>query len=112
MSEDLELEEIRRRKLEEYRKRLEESYDEERKRKEFELKKEEILRKILTPEARNRINTVKLVKPELINQLELQLMQLALAGKIKEPLTDEQVKELLRSIQTTRELRFKIYKKE
>jgi programmed cell death protein 5 len=112
MSEDLELEEIRRRKLEEYRKRLEESYDEERKRREFELKKEEILRKILTPEARNRINTVKLVKPELINQLELQLMQLALAGKIKEPLTDEQVKELLRSIQTTRELRFKIYKKE
>jgi programmed cell death protein 5 len=112
MSENLELEEIRRRKLEEYRKRLEESYDEERKRREFELKKEEILRKILTPEARNRINTVKLVKPELINQLELQLMQLALAGKIKEPLTDEQVKELLRSIQTTRELRFKIYKKE
>ncbi|MDT7885767.1 MAG: DNA-binding protein [Thermoproteota archaeon] len=112
MSEDLELEEIRRRKLEEYRKRLEESYDEERKRREFELKKEEILRKILTPEARNRINTVKLVKPELINQLELQLMQLALAGKIKEPLTDEQIKELLRSIQTTRELRFKIYKKE
>jgi programmed cell death protein 5 len=112
MSEDLELEEIRRRKLEEYRKRLEESYDEERKRREFELKKEEILRKILTPEARNRINTVKLVKPELINQLELQLMQLALAGKIKEPLTDEQVKELLRSIQTTRELRFKIYRKE
>jgi programmed cell death protein 5 len=112
MSENLELEEIRRRKLEEYRKRLEESYDEERKRREFELKKEEILRKILTPEARNRINTVKLVKPELINQLELQLMQLALAGKIKEPLTDEQIKELLRSIQTTRELRFKIYKKE
>jgi programmed cell death protein 5 len=112
MSEDLELEEIRRRKLEEYRKRLEESYDEERKRREFELKKEEILRKILTPEARNRINTVKLVKPELINQLELQLMQLALVGKIKEPLTDEQIKELLRSIQTTRELRFKIYKKE
>jgi programmed cell death protein 5 len=112
MSEDLELEEIRRRKLEEHRKRLEESYDEERKRREFELKKEEILRKILTPEARNRINTVKLVKPELINQLELQLMQLALAGKIKEPLTDEQIKELLRSIQTTRELRFKIYKKE
>jgi programmed cell death protein 5 len=112
MSEDLELEEIRRRKLEEYRKRLEESYDEERKRREFELKKEEILRKILTPEARNRINTVKLVKPELINQLELQLMQLALAGKIKEPLTDEQIKELLRSIQTTSELRFKIYKKE
>ncbi|MDT7865147.1 MAG: DNA-binding protein [Thermoproteota archaeon] len=112
MSEDLELEEIRRRKLEEYRKRLEESYEEERRRREFELKKEEILRKILTPEARNRINTVKLVKPELINQLELQLMQLALAGKIKEPLTDEQVKELLRSIQTTRELRFKIYRKE
>lgn len=112
MSEDLELEEIKRRKLEEYRKRLEESYDEERKRREFELKKEEILRKILTPEARNRINTVKLVKPELINQLELQLMQLALAGKIKEPLTDEQIKELLRSIQTTRELRFKIYRKE
>ncbi len=112
MSEDLELEEIRRRKLEKYRKRLEESYDEERKRREFELKKEEILRKILTPEARNRINTVKLVKPELINQLELQLMQLALVGKIKEPLTDEQIKELLRSIQTTRELRFKIYKKE
>jgi programmed cell death protein 5 len=112
MSEDFELEEIRRRKLEEYRKRLEETYDEERKRREFESKKEEILRKILTPEARNRINTVKLVKPELINQLELQLIQLAMAGKIKEPLTDEQVKELLRSIQTTRELRFKIYKKE
>jgi DNA-binding TFAR19-related protein len=112
MEEDIELEEIRRRKLEEYKRRIEEAYEEERRRKEFEIKKEEILRRILTPEARNRINTVKLVKPELINQLELQLVQLALAGRIKEPLTDEQIKELLRSIQTTKELKFKIYKKE
>lgn len=88
------MEEIMRRKLEEYQKRL----TEERGRAEEvteELKRREIMRKILTPEARARLNNLRMVKPDLVNQLEVQLIQLAHTGRMPTPITDEVLKEIL-----------------
>lgn len=110
---DEELEEIRRRKLLELQARLEE----ERKRRELlqrrEAQKQAILRRILTPKARERLNNVKLVKPELAMALEEQLIALAQSGKIEVPVTDETLKAILAEIasQTTREFRFRIREK-
>ena len=56
---DAELEEIKRRKLLEYQKRLQEASIEEERRKQEELKKQELLRKILTPKARERLYNKK-----------------------------------------------------
>ena len=62
--------------------------------------KQALLRRILTPEARQRLTNLNIVKPEFTQQLELQLIQLAQAGRINLPITDEQLKELLVRLQS------------
>jgi programmed cell death protein 5 len=64
----------------------------------FEAQKKQILGQILTSEARNRLANLKLTKPELVNQIELQLIQSAQAGSLRGKVTDEQLKVLLRQI--------------
>ena len=64
----------------------------------LEAQKKQILGQILTSEARNRLANLKLTKPELVNQIELQLIQSAQAGSLRGKVTDEQLKVLLSQI--------------
>ena len=64
----------------------------------FEAQKKQIIAQIMTSEARNRLSNLKLTKPELVNQIELQLIQSAQAGSLRGKVTDEQLKVLLRQI--------------
>ena len=64
----------------------------------FEAQKKQILAQIMTPEARNRLGNLKLTKPELVNNIELQLIQAAQAGSLRGKVTDDQLKVLLRQI--------------
>ena len=63
-----------------------------------EAQKKQILGQIMTPEARQRLANLKLTKPELVNQIELQLIQSAQAGSLRGKVTDDQIKVLLRQI--------------
>lgn len=67
--------------------------------------KKEILSKILTKEARERLGRVRVVKPELVAQIELYLIQLYEAGKIKTAITDAQLKEMLEKLASGKEFR-------
>ncbi len=64
-----------------------------------EAQKEAILRSILSPEARQRLTNLKIVKPEFVEQLELQLIQLAQQGKVRLPMSDAQLKQILSQLQ-------------
>jgi len=94
-----ELEELRQRKLLALQRRLAEEQKKAQMEQELELQKQAILRNILTPEARQRLANLKMVKPEFTEQLELQLIQLAQQGKLPVPLTDEQLKQILIQLQ-------------
>ncbi len=100
MAEDIE--EIRKKKLLEMQKRLAEQQkaQEEAMRQEMELEAQldAIMRRILTPEARERLGRVKLVKPELARQVELVLVQLYQAGQIREPVDDPKLKRILAQV--------------
>ena len=61
--------------------------------------KEQILKRILTSDARRRLNNIKMVKPELSNLVEQYLIGMATQGKIRGQLTDDQLKQILLSIQ-------------
>ena len=83
--------------------------DEENKAKEAEIlaQKEIILKQILSSEARLRLNNVKMVKPEVANMVETYLINAASQGQIKGPITDEQLKQILQSLQQPkREFKF------
>ncbi|MGC9346302.1 MAG: DNA-binding protein [Candidatus Bathyarchaeales archaeon] len=99
MSED-ELEELRKRKLLELQRRMAEEQQKAQIEQQLELQKQALLRNILTPEARQRLANLKMVKPEFTSQLELQLIQLAQQGKLPIPLTDEQLKRILMQLQS------------
>ncbi len=108
-AEDVELEEIRRRKLLEYQRRLLEAAERERLRRELEARKEAALRMILTPEARSRLTNLKMVRPEIAEQLEYQLIRLAQEGRIRVPITDEMLRKILENIdrRTRRQIRIR-----
>jgi programmed cell death protein 5 len=99
MSEE-ELEELRQRKLLALQRRLAEEQRKAQMEQQLEMQKQAILKSILTPEARQRLTNLKLVKPEFTAQLEMQLIQLAQMGKLPVPLTDEQLKQILIQLQT------------
>ena len=101
MSEE-EIEEIRRRRLLQLRRRLAEEQQQAQVQEQIEIQKQALLRRILTPDARSRLTNLKMVKPEFAQQLELQLIQLAQQGQINIPITDEQLKEILVKIQSGR----------
>ncbi len=71
----------------------------------MEVMKKAVLKKVLTKEATERLGRIKLVKPEIANQLELYLVQLYQSGKIPSMITDEQLKMILEQIATKQKFR-------
>lgn len=100
------IEEIRRRRMEELQQQAAQqsahqsadAQSQEQMRRELEAQKRQAMLQILTPEARSRLANLRLTKPEFVEQIELQLIQLAQIGRIKSKITDEQLKELLRKM--------------
>jgi programmed cell death protein 5 len=96
---DEELEEIRRRKLLAMQQQGDEQKQGQAER-QLEAQKQALLRQILSPEARQRLTNLKMVKPEFTEQLELQLIQLAQTGKLPIPLSDAKLKQILIQLQS------------
>jgi programmed cell death protein 5 len=59
----------------------------------------QIASQILTKEAQSRLGNIRTAKPDLAAQIELQLVQLHRTGQIKDKITDDQLKRLLKQIQ-------------
>lgn len=75
--------------------------DAENKRREAEAEaiRQKSLMVILSPEARQRLMNVKMVKPELAAAVENYLLNAAAARRINRPLSDQELKQILLSIQ-------------
>ena len=101
MSSEENLEDIRRRRLVELQRQLADEQKQTQQQQVLESQKQSVLRQVMTVEARQRLNRIKLVKPEFAEQIELQLIQIAQSGKIKIPITDAQLKGILSRLQPT-----------
>ncbi len=66
---------------------------------EINAQKEVILKRILDSNARMRLNNIKMVKPDLAGMVENYLIGMASQGKIGSQISDEQLKQILLSIQ-------------
>ena len=97
---DEELDEIRRRKLLAMQQRTTDEQKQAQMEQQLEAQKQALLRQILTPEARQRLTNLNMIKPVFTKQLELQLIQLAQTGKLPIPISDAQLKQILIQLQS------------
>ncbi len=99
MSDD-ELDQIRKRKLSSLQQRVGDEQRQSQAEQQLEAQKQAFLNKIMTPEARQRLNNLKMVKAEFSEQIEMQLIELAQTGKLPIPLSDAHLKQILIQLQS------------
>lgn len=102
MSKDEELEELRKRRMLELQQKLTQEQQQAQTEKQVELQKQALMRRILTPKARQRLANLKMVRPEFASRIELQLIQIAQQGRIALPIDDDQLKQMLMRLQGER----------
>ena len=96
------IEELRQKKMEELQNRAENQGGEgsqEAAKQQADAQKQALLRKHLTDEARQRLNTVKMSKEQFGEQVERQVVALAQSGRIQGKIDDEKMKQLLKELQ-------------
>ena len=67
-----------------------------------EAERTEALRRILTPEARERLGRIRLAKPDVAASVEQQLLQLAASGRLQRQVDDSTLRALLERIMPER----------
>ncbi len=110
---DDELAELRRRKMEQMQRQAMDQQameDEVERQRQIETQIRVVLMEILEPEARERLNTIKLTRPEFAKAVEQQLVVLAQSGRVRQRITDDQLKALLTQL-TPSKKEFRITRK-
>ena len=95
-----ELQRIREQKMEQLKEQAEEPDEEamEQQRQQAEAQKKALLRQYLTDGARKRLNTVKMSKPQVGEQVEQQILALAQSGRIQGKIDEDKMKALLKEL--------------
>ncbi|MFP8890956.1 DNA-binding protein [Natrialbaceae archaeon A-CW2] len=104
-SED-DLEELRRKKLEQLQEQAESgggqgqanAEAQEAAQQQAEAKRQALLRQYLTDDARKRLNTVKMSKQQFGEQVEQQIVALAQSGRIQGKIDDQKMQQLLKEL--------------
>ena len=105
---DEELENLRKKKLQELQQQAVFQEEQENQQKQFEDQKKAILRQILTTSARERLGRIKVARPEIVESIENQLITAASNGQLKNKINDEQLRMLLlKAIPKKRDIKIK-----
>ncbi|MCK5423629.1 MAG: DNA-binding protein [Deltaproteobacteria bacterium] len=100
-----EMDELRRKRLEELQNQSAREQDAQRQKEQTESvkqQKQSILRSILSDQAKQRVNNIKLVNPQMAEAIENQLITLAQSGRIRGVISEEQLLQMLRELQNSK----------
>ncbi|MDR0912497.1 MAG: DNA-binding protein [Methanobrevibacter sp.] len=93
-----EVEQLRQKRMQELQQQAMAQENQQRMVQELEMQKRQAMTQILTPEARSRLANLRLAKPEFVDQIEIQLIQLVQSGQVRNQITDDQLKDLLKRL--------------
>lgn len=96
-----ELDDLREERLEELQEQQEEGIDQEAQQEaqqQAEAQKQAVLRQHLTDGARQRLNSVKMSKPQFAERVEQQLIGLAQSGRLNDKIDENQMRDLLQEM--------------
>ncbi len=98
MADEDELEEIKKKKMEELKDSKGSGEAQEEAQEKMEAQKKAMLRKLLTPDARERLGNVRVARPELAEKIESQILALAQRGGTEGKIDDQTLKKLLKKL--------------
>ena len=99
--------EIRKRKMEELKQQYAQQNAEEQRQGEAEAQLSAVLRKVLTDEARTRLNNVKLVNKDLYLKVSQALIYFVQAKRLQGKMGDAELKDLLSKMSAKKEINIK-----
>ncbi|OKY79200.1 MAG: DNA-binding TFAR19-related protein PDSD5 family [Candidatus Methanohalarchaeum thermophilum] len=98
MSED-ELDDIRKEKLEELKKKQQDQEELQKQKEKQEAQKKKMLKQVLTPKARERLSNLRVARPQFVESIEKQLILIAQKGQVNGKIDDDQLKTILKKAQ-------------
>ncbi|MCL4446861.1 MAG: DNA-binding protein [Candidatus Thermoplasmatota archaeon] len=107
MTDDRELEEIKRKRLMDLQNQAAANQAmqdrEEVQKRTADKERQDVVKRFVTPEAYERLTNVKLVRPDVVENVENQVIMLAQSGRLNRLITDAEVKSLLARLSEKRE---------
>jgi programmed cell death protein 5 len=98
MADEDELDILRQRKMQELQMRAQQEAVAQDQAKRMEAEKANLMRQLLTPEARERLANLRMTRPDVVESVENQLMMLVQAGRISQQIDDFTLRQILRKI--------------
>jgi len=95
---DDELAEIRRQRMMQMQQQQMAEQDQIQRQQQMQAQIQSVLMQVMEPEARERLNTIRLAKPEFASSVEQQIVSLAQSGRLRQKITDAQLRQLLTQI--------------
>ncbi len=95
---DDELTEIRRQRMMQMQQQQVAEQDQMQRQQQQQAQIQSVLMQAMEPEARERLNTIRLTKPDFASSVEQQIVSLAQSGRLRQKITDEQLRQLLTQI--------------
>ena len=93
-----ELDTIRRRKMQDLQQAQVQAVAEQQYREQAQAQRQQVLRQILMPEARERLGRIELAYPELKESIENQLIALAQSGRVQRMIDDATLRQILERV--------------
>lgn len=102
MADENELDLLRQRKLQELQNRAQQEAAAQEQAKQVEAQKAMLMRQILTPEARERLANLRMTRPDVVEQVEDQLVMLVRSGRVSQQIDDYTLRQILRKVMPTK----------